>query len=77
LYLEPWENGEPTERLARKWHFGGRSRRLYSVQNHQPVMFSSSSCKFFMPFAQKDARFASAAHGWAPRCRVLKKYPGK
>jgi hypothetical protein len=60
-----------------KSYFGGRSRRLYSDQNHQPVMFSSSSCKFFMPFAQKDARFASAANGRAPCCRVLKKYPAK
>jgi len=27
-------------------------------------MFSSSSCNFFVPFAQKDARFAPAAMGW-------------
>jgi hypothetical protein len=44
-----------------KPHFGGRACRLYSDQKQQPVMFSSSSCNFFMPFAQKDARFALAA----------------
>jgi hypothetical protein len=40
-------------------------------------MFSPSSCKFFVPFAQKDARFALAANGLAASFRVLKKYPGK
>jgi hypothetical protein len=55
-------------------YFGGRSCRLYSDQNHQPVMFSSSSCNFFVPFAQKDARFASAAMGRAvmlPRAQEI------
>jgi hypothetical protein len=48
-----------------KPHFGGRACRLYSDQKQQPVMFSSSSCNFFMPFAQKDARFAPVANGRA------------
>jgi hypothetical protein len=56
--------GKPAGRLAMKPYFGGRACRLYSDQNHQPVMFSSSSCNFFVPFAQKDARFAPAAMGW-------------
>jgi hypothetical protein len=60
-----------------KPHFGGPAGRLYSDQKQQPVMFSSSSCNFFMPFAQKDARFAASTNGRRPRCRVLKKYPGK
>jgi hypothetical protein len=42
-------------------HFGGRSRRLYSEGRHQLQMFSPSTCNFFVPFAQKDARFTSAA----------------
>jgi hypothetical protein len=28
-------------------------------------MFSPSTCNFFVPFAQKDARFALAANRWA------------
>jgi hypothetical protein len=54
-------NGEPAERLVMKPHFGGRSRRLYSEGRHQLQMFSPSTCNFFVPFAQKDARFALAA----------------
>jgi hypothetical protein len=42
-------------------HFGGRYGRLYSDGRHQVEMFSPSTCNFFMPFAQKDARFAPAA----------------
>jgi hypothetical protein len=42
-------------------YFGGRSRRLYSEGRHQLEMFSPSICNFFVPFAQKDARFASEA----------------
>jgi len=49
--------GEPAEWLAVKPHFGGRSRRLYSDRRHQLKMFSPT-CNFFVPFAQKDARFA-------------------
>jgi hypothetical protein len=52
---------EPAGRLAVKVHFGGRSRRLYSEGRHQLQMFSPSTCNFFVPFAQKDARFALAA----------------
>jgi hypothetical protein len=63
LYLGAVGKGEPTGRLAMKPYFGGRACRLYSDQKHQPVMFSSSSCNFFMPFAQKDARFVPAANG--------------
>jgi hypothetical protein len=44
-----------------KVHFGGRSRRLYSEGRHQLQMFSPSICNFFVPFAQKNARFALAA----------------
>jgi hypothetical protein len=60
-----------------KSYFGGLPCRLYSNRNHQPVMFSSSSCNFFMPFAQKDARFASVANGRAVVLPMLKKYPWK
>jgi hypothetical protein len=65
LYLGAVGKGEPAGRLAMKPYFGGRAGRLYSDRKQQPVMFSSSSCNFFMPFAQKDARFASAANGRA------------
>jgi hypothetical protein len=51
----------PAGRLAVKVHFGGRSRRLYSEGRHQLQMFSPSTCNFFVPFAQKNARFALAA----------------
>jgi hypothetical protein len=63
FYLFPCavEMREPAGRLAVKVHFGGRYRRLYSEGRHQLQMFSSSNCNFFVPFAQKDARFASAA----------------
>jgi hypothetical protein len=57
-----------------KPYFGGRSCRLYSDQNHQPEMFSPSSCNFIVPFAQKDARFAPAAMGRAvmlPRAQEI------
>jgi hypothetical protein len=63
LYLGAVGKGEPAGRLAMKAYFGGRACRLYSDQKQQPVMFSSSSCKFFMPFAQKDARFAPVTNG--------------
>jgi hypothetical protein len=56
---------EPAGRLAVKVHFGGRSRRLYSEGRHQLQMFSPSTCNFFVPFAQKDARFASVVIRWA------------
>jgi hypothetical protein len=52
---------EPAGRLTVKVHFGGRSRRLYSEGRHQLQMFSPSTCNFFVPFAQKNARFALAA----------------
>jgi hypothetical protein len=42
-------------------HFGGRDGRLYSDGRHQVEMFSPSTCNFFVPIAQKDARFAPAA----------------
>jgi hypothetical protein len=38
-------------------------------------MFSPSTCNFFMPFAQKDARFASAASRWAARLPRAQKIP--
>jgi hypothetical protein len=46
-------------------HFGGRDGRLYSEGRHQLEMFSPSNCNFFVPIAQKDARFALAANGRA------------
>jgi hypothetical protein len=52
---------EPAGQLAVKVHFGGRSRRLYSEGRHQLQMFSPFTCNFFVPFAQKNARFALAA----------------
>jgi hypothetical protein len=69
--------GEPAEWLAVKPHFGGRSYRLYSDRRHQLEMFSPSNCNFFVPFAQKDARFALAARRRLSVCPVLKKYPAK
>jgi hypothetical protein len=57
-----------------KVHFGGRSRRLYSEGRHQLQMFSPSTCNFFVPIAQKDARFALAASRWAaslPRAQKI------
>jgi hypothetical protein len=65
---------EPAGQLAVKVHFGGRSRRLYSEGRHQLQMFSPSTCNFFVPFAQKDARFAPAAMGRAvmlPRAQEI------
>ncbi len=39
-------------------------------------MFSASSCNFFVPFAQKDARFASAANAGRSRCRCSRNIQG-
>jgi hypothetical protein len=55
-------------------HFGGRDGRLYSEGRHQVEMFSPSTCNFFVPIAQKDARFALAASRRArslPRAQEL------
>jgi hypothetical protein len=53
--------GEPAQWQAAKPHFGGRSCRLYSEGRHQVEMFSPSISNFFVPFAQKDARFTWSA----------------
>jgi hypothetical protein len=54
--------GEPEGRLAEKPHCVGGLYSLYSDRHHQPQMFSPYTCNFFVPFAQKDAKFGKAAN---------------
>jgi len=42
---------------AKNPYSDGRSARLYRDVNDTPEMFSATPCKFFVPFARKDARF--------------------